>query len=357
MRNQRKQDEYLSGGALTAHPRASAWLTDVRDAITMVQVPVVQLYEVEGWSEVAPDTKGIILRAWEAASRWALAGGRKGELARRKRAAVDSKRRQLLAARARVSDYASQVQGPIQWGGEGGRGRAVVGVSGTPLESVRVRWEIDLTRRKRRRPKGRRGWWSRGSDAADSDEAEDEPGYDRWGFWPVDGPFEVRRAPSKGWRGRLEARIRWQGVDESTQLPWPEQWVSVRDNGEYNVMNGALRKEARRMEAAKYGCGHVRSTTKAPSSGRRPTGTRRCSRLQEREEREDKEAEWVPRPPRRRRRVSAALASDDESDSEMLRVPQTMVGWRRREGRRRAGRAAESRGANFQGGGASGGEG
>ena len=37
----------------------------------------------------------------------------------------------------------------------------------------------------------------------------------------------------------LEARIRWRGVDPSTSLPYPEQWV--RDRDEHGlVMNGAL---------------------------------------------------------------------------------------------------------------------
>ena len=125
----------------------------------------------------------------------------------------------------------------------------------------------------------------------------------------MDGPFEVRRVLDARGAQRLEARIRWRGVDPATQMPYPEQWVLDCDE-HGNVMNGALLAAARRLEAARYDCRVRRRRAAASSAFReRPEGARRCSRL-----RSEEESEAVQPSGRRRRRL--AVVSDSSEDEE-----------------------------------------
>ena len=69
--------------------------------------------------------------------------------------------------------------------------------------------------------------------------------------------------------------MRWVGIDPATRLPWPDQWIRLRDEHGY-VMNGALRAEVRALERLKYGCHRQVHATPA-AAGREPS--RRSVRL------------------------------------------------------------------------------
>ena len=190
-------------------------------------------------------------------------------------------------------------------------GGEVRGLDGTRLQhSPGSGVHVAIEPRKRRRRGG--GGGSRGERPA---AAEPEPGYDRWGRWPVTQVFEVRRVRGVGRRRWLEARVRWRGVDPATQLPYPDMWIPLRDE-HGSVANAALNREARELERQKYG------NPSAEADGRRAEaavqhaadagGSRWAGRLRRGA---SVETEPVVLPPRRRRwrHVIQDGSSDGES--------------------------------------------
>jgi hypothetical protein len=205
-----------------------------------------------------------------ATARWVDGGAWPGERRRREERRKRYERLRLLAEQARFSDYLSQASGCFDWS-TGYSGYAAFGLSGRPLEDVGARWHAEVAARgagKRRRLHGGR--------LNDGGAGPAEPDYDRWDRWPVDGPFDVRWVDDGG--QQLEARIRWQGHDPTSLLPWPEQWVRERDAHGF-VMSPRLRSEARAMERRKFGCRVARAPKRKVEVGERPAGARRSARL------------------------------------------------------------------------------
>ena len=142
-----------------------------------------------------------------------------------------------------------------------------VGLSGVQVTDDAPSVHHDIQPRGKRargggRPGGKRG--ATGACAA----ASTEPGYDRWQRWPVDKVFEVRRVSDGGRRYHVEVRLRWKGVVPQGQpnagLPWPDEWVRLQDENGRQVVNQTLLKEARELEAVKYGRRAPRRAAPAP---------------------------------------------------------------------------------------------
>ena len=89
----------------------------------------------------------------------------------------------------------------------------------------------------------------------------------RFDKWHVERALEVRRV-HEGQTRRLEARLRWTGLDPATQLPWADSWVAI-DN---SMVTPALKAEALALEAVKYGTRWQpsRVTRKTSAQARRP---------------------------------------------------------------------------------------
>ena len=69
---------------------------------------------------------------------------------------------------------------------------------------------------------------------------------DRSGKWLVAKLEEVWR-PRRRVGKQLQVLVRFAGVDPITGQPWADEWLNV------TWLTGDLRREAREMEAAKYG--------------------------------------------------------------------------------------------------------
>jgi hypothetical protein len=177
---------------------------------------------------------------------------------------------------------------------------------------VGTRLHLDIApRSKRQRQRG-----PSGSHEGPSTEAE--PGYDRWGRWPVDRVYEVRRVQAAAGY-YVEARLRWSGVVPPGQLgaglPYPDEWKRVRDADGRQLMSPALRAEVSAMERVKYGARARPCRAPARAAvGPRPANARRSARL--RPGWEVVEEEEHIRPPAVRRRWRVVEDSEEEGEEE-----------------------------------------
>ena len=188
-----------------------------------------------------------------------------------------------------------------------------VGLSGRVLEQVGSQLHLNIApRSKRQRRRGPRG-------SQEDSSAEAEPGFDRWGRWPVDRVYEVRRVQAAAGSCYVEARLRWSGVVPPGQLgaglPYPDEWKRVRDADGRQLMSPALRAEVSAMERVKYGARARQCCVPARAAvGPRPANARRSARL--RPVWEAVEEEERVRPPAVRRRWRVVEDSEEEGEEE-----------------------------------------
>ena len=192
---------------------------------------------------------GLIRFEQAAAGHWLAGGGWAGELTRRQEGRVDAARRALLRLGAQFTGFMRQ------------DGVALRGISGAPVAVGGE--EVHLVIAPRRRGRKRAGPQpiarpprSRRLAGAVAD------GPDKWSRWPVERVLEVRRARTATGKVVLEARIRWEGLNPLTLLPWRDTWRPTETADDKRVFNAALLAEVALMAATRFGA--------APSGGSRP---------------------------------------------------------------------------------------
>ena len=109
-------------------------------------------------------------------------------------------------------------------------------------------------------------------------------GPDKWNRWPVERVLEVRRTRTAAGKAVLEARIRWEGLNPLTLLPWRDTWRPTETADDKRVFNAAMLAEVALMAATRFGAappGGVRPRPPAappPSRPLRPSISRGCKR-------------------------------------------------------------------------------
>ena len=190
---------------------------------------------------------GLVRFEQAASCHWLAGGGWAGELARRKADKVEVARRALLRLGAQFVSFMRQ------------DGTAVRGISGAPVAIGGE--EVHLTIAPRRRGRKRSGPQPstlppRSRRLAGS--VADGP--DRWNRWPVERVLEVRRARAVTGKVVLEARIRWEGLNPLTLLPWRDSWLPAETDSDKRVFNAAMSAEVALMAATRFGAMHARSS-------------------------------------------------------------------------------------------------
>ena len=372
---QRSGDSELGAGATRVHVLASQWCTDASEELEVVHVPLAQPrgVQLEG---VALAGLSLLSTEQTASAHWQRGCGRRGDV-RRRRLQMEAVARRLVAVqrwgferfmqrasglewvdagskppsrgrKLKCAALASALQGGArsftreQWQAfqvqglwlssyvvAGGRVFApvraetaapTVGLSGQPLDQVGERLHLDIA------PRGKRQRRRGPSDSHEAQRTAAEPGYDRWGRWPVDRVYEVRRVQTAAGSYYVEARLRWSGVVPPGQLgaglPYPDEWKRVRDDDGGQLMSPALRKEVGAMERVKYGararprCAPVRAAV-----GPRPANARRSARLRPGWEAVEEEERIRPPAVRRRWRVVEESEGSEEEEEAPIRPP------------------------------------
>lgn len=132
--------------------------------------------------------------------------------------------------------------------------------------------------------------------------------------------------------------MRWHGLNASTGLPWNDDWVGVeaRDASGRPMLNGALKKEAKDMEAVKFGLrapqrrrGQKREAATASTTGGETKRRKWRTALRGGGgETEEREMEWGMRAVRRAVRANVRIREEEVEESvEERKRRLTSEGW------------------------------
>ena len=206
----------------------------------------------------APQRDELMQMEQAAARKWLAGGGWKGEC--RRRAAEQRARKKQAASRVQQQLVRQGAKFRVYMSGGAAEG---VGFSGAPLEgSEGGRVFLTIAPRQVKR-KARAPTQERPRSAART-AFESGATADRWNKWVVDRVLEVHRV-RQGTRagaaaGQLRFRVRWQGKNPASGLPWPDTWEQLYEVSTVKgktrkvlTVNGHMLAAVRAMEATKYG--------------------------------------------------------------------------------------------------------
>jgi hypothetical protein len=288
------------------------WTTSMVEAGRMAQAIGLQVTYLQ---HARPTLAQIAMQERSAAHKWRRCGGWRKEEERRRAQARGSTKRKALVSAYRFTNYMHQ------------KGKARIGTSGLALEGVDLTSRLELVIEPRaRRRQARRAHGTDDRRVRPRSEFQRGAAPNARNQWAVDAVLEVRRLRSGGRGGRaqrLEMRVRWQGSNPLTGLPWCDTWLPTHD-AHGRVGNASLMREAKALEARRYGT----EVTPQQASGATSAAGRSNADLQRgRREPAAKRRKWdgalrgrrvsdqkVRSPATRRPPKSIIITSDDEGE-------------------------------------------